>query len=78
MLSRQFTKPWRLIATAASVRHLGWLAPNWALLALVWFACTLNHADRGPRRNIGSGSFIWLNTFLRECRRFELEYYRIC
>ena len=73
MLSRQSTKPSRLISAAAGVRHLGWLAPNWALLALLWFASTLNDADRGPRRNVVGGSFVLWSTFLREPRRFELE-----
>lgn len=35
-----------MTSAAAGERRRGWLAPEWALLALLWFAHVLNHADR--------------------------------
>ena len=35
-----------MTSAAGGERRRGWLAPEWALLAFLWFADVLNHAHR--------------------------------
>ncbi len=35
-----------MIQAAAVEQHRGWLAPEWVLIAFLWFSYVLNHADR--------------------------------